>query len=295
MEQDHFPCLQLVRCHMSSFDNFYRAWMNRDRNQAEVTEACNTFEGRHGKLLHYSFFQGIGAGVGLSENGELFFVDPVELGREDIELLILKAKNLYRDGQAVLDAAELYRCSEDLYFVICGLFAAQEGAINASTEERGRKLDIAAKIHREELAWAEANFKACSIRTTQARYLEGTLIGLLPLVIAGTVLFNTVNTAFESKQISLEILGAWIAAGLGAILSVLTRLTAGRLTLDSTPSAVSARFMGGCRPLIGACMGLVLLTFIKSGWIPLAMPDVVATPEKGAFFFAGGYVYCRIQ
>ncbi len=288
---------------MASFDDVYRtycAWKTpnvagpvADAAEATFRKTITEFEKEHGKLDHYSIFTSIGAGVGLTQKGGLFFVDPPELSREDIEKLILKAKSLYRTEQSTLDANDLRRCAEDIYFVINGLYAAQETATRYGDAVVTKLFDKAVIIHQEEFDQAEANWKRCAAGNVQMRYFEGTLIGLIPLFIAGFLLYRLVgfvmsSNAFKgesaSKTIHLEILGALIAAGMGAIVSVMTRLSSEKLKLDYTAGSLKTRLLGGLRPLIGAVMGVVLLIFVKGGLLPLSMPDVAATPEKAAFF-----------
>jgi len=85
---------------------------------------------------------------------------------------------------------------------------------------------------------------------------------------------------------------AVLAGGLGAIVSVLQRMTTGRLNLnhETAPNLLTA--YGAVRPLVGAVLGMAVFAAIYGGLVPvLDVPQ--DNGEKLAFFaalaFLGGF------
>lgn len=74
------------------------------------------------------------------------------------------------------------------------------------------------------------------------------------------------------------IFGSLISGGIGAIISVMTRMSSGeKLQIDYEAGPEQNRRLGAFRPMIGATMGLVLYFLMMSGLLPINVPDNSST------------------
>jgi hypothetical protein len=70
----------------------------------------------------------------------------------------------------------------------------------------------------------------------------------------------------------------------GAIVSVMTRITRGLQRIDSEQGHSVTILAGAFRPLIGAVFGLALYVFVQGELLPIDVPE---NPEVQSLFFAG--------
>jgi hypothetical protein len=84
-----------------------------------------------------------------------------------------------------------------------------------------------------------------------------------------------------------DIDAAWLAtagAGMvGAVLSVLQRMTSGSLSVSAEADRGLVWKVGLCRPLVGLTLGVVSYVLLVGGLVSLSPPDNVSEP----LFFAG--------
>jgi hypothetical protein len=120
--------------------------------------------------------------------------------------------------------------------------------------------------------------------TTEARhdYLLGMLLGASTLIGLFYVAFTWLG--LTTRLPDAILLGVAIAGGIGAIVSVMTRLTSGKLTVDNRAGPTLIRLAGGFRPVIGAIFGLALYVFIEASLLPV---EVTVTGLELTYFFLG--------
>jgi hypothetical protein len=133
------------------------------------------------------------------------------------------------------------------------------------------------RVIEAELARAESYFSHAAQRTARLQYLGGMLVGL-PLAALVALLLYSLPGA------NSEIAVSFLAGALGALVSVMERLTAGKLDVTAESGPANLRILGGIRPFIGALFGLALYAFIRSGLL-----DVFVLPsgaDDRLFFYA---------
>jgi hypothetical protein len=115
-------------------------------------------------------------------------------------------------------------------------------------------------------------------------YLFGMASGVIGLMfVAGIMLF------FFGRKTEL-IAGtdfmptALVLGGLGAVISVLQRITSGHVTASLENGLTAVFLLGLFRPVIGAVMAVAITVLILGGILPLQVPEEAA---KGVFFLAG--------
>jgi hypothetical protein len=132
---------------------------------------------------------------------------------------------------------------------------------------------------RAELRDAQRRFHQAAQRAAQSRYWRGMLVGGLLLAclcvaIAGLFWWRHVDAAYGI---------AAPAGGLGAMVSVLQRMSSGKLALDFEAGRDLLEVFGAVRPFIGAIFGLAVMALLLGGLVPA----IETPPNQELAFFAG--------
>lgn len=128
----------------------------------------------------------------------------------------------------------------------------------------------------KELEATESYFLQSAQRTARLEYLIGMIPGLIVAALVAVLIWNVTEVP---QEFSIALVGG----ALGALVSVMERLTAGKLTLNHEYGKATLRILGGMRPFIGALFGLALYVLISGALIPMEVPDA----DKQRYFFAG--------
>lgn len=134
----------------------------------------------------------------------------------------------------------------------------------------------------EELARTESYYLQSAMRTARLEYLAGMLPGL---VLAGVAAYLVHRLEWAPPEMAI----AFLAGGLGALVSVMGRLTSGKLALNHESGKPTLRLLGAIRPLIGALLGLALFVFI-SGDVLLSIEPPGDADTEPYFFAAIGFL-----
>ncbi|HET7120539.1 MAG TPA: hypothetical protein VFI17_04730 [Solirubrobacterales bacterium] len=134
-----------------------------------------------------------------------------------------------------------------------------------------------------ELSLARARLAQAIQRSAQTRYWYGALLGAaflaLTCVVLAVIFAITGTPAFYGVAVP--------AGGVGAMVSLLQRMSTGRLQLDTTASRDLLELFGGVRPLIGAVFGIIVAAAIQGGMLPAI--DIPAGQDL-AFFAVIGFL-----
>ncbi|HTN22564.1 MAG TPA: hypothetical protein VL120_01135 [Solirubrobacteraceae bacterium] len=118
-------------------------------------------------------------------------------------------------------------------------------------------------------------------RQAQVEYFVGMAAGLVLLV---AVLFG-IGVAYGEEIRLQPLLYTPLAAGLGAFVSVLARMTRGQLQLSYESGRSIMRLLGLIRPLLGALFGAAIYVLLSGGLLSLAPPETSMRAQ--IFFFVG--------
>jgi len=130
----------------------------------------------------------------------------------------------------------------------------------------------------EELRQAEAYYLRASQRQAQLEYL----LGMVGFLVAGGA--ATIGLAVWTSVLDDPLIVSMLAGAVGAVVSVMQRMTNGNLLLRPESGKQVIRALGVFRPVIGAVFGAVIFLFLDGGII-----EVLSPPEEGAnlAFYAG--------
>lgn len=136
----------------------------------------------------------------------------------------------------------------------------------------------------EELARAERYYVRAAQRTAQVEYFLGMLGGLLVLLV-GAAILGVVLPVIEGLDVPLPpLLVSLFSGGCGGVVSVMSRMSGGKLVLNHESGKGIVRLLGGMRPLIGAVFGAALYVLFEGGLLSLAPQGNGSDP---VYFYAG--------
>lgn len=133
---------------------------------------------------------------------------------------------------------------------------------------------------RAELERAERLLLIAAQRHAQIRYGAGMLQGTVAIAVFCLVL----GAIFYWRQVPAFYAIALPAGAIGALLSVLQRMTSGSLRLDVHAGDKMLNAFGLLRPIVGAAFGMALFALITGGLLP---PVEVPAGASPAAFWAG--------
>ncbi len=132
-----------------------------------------------------------------------------------------------------------------------------------------------------ELARAERYYSRSAQRIAQLEYFVG-MVGIgLPVLAVLTAVIALVTRV---DPLSEPLLVALVAGGAGAVVSVMNRMTSGRLILVAESGKAVIRLLGAIRPLIGAVFGVAVYVLLASELVSFAQVPA----EPGRVLFAAG-------
>jgi hypothetical protein len=179
------------------------------------------------------------------------------------------------DISSLPKGSERRRCLALVYTCATEVLAALR---SARTGPRPTERQI--ELIRESLAAAEAQYARSAERQARLRYFLGMVAGF------GALLLAALGLAVAAGSTSLPapaLAGSVAAGGLGAVLSVMSRMRGG-LALSRDAGGRMLALLGAFRPFVGAMIGAALHLLTLGGWIPVAVPQ---DPGRAAMFFVG--------
>lgn len=136
---------------------------------------------------------------------------------------------------------------------------------------------------KQELGRAKLRLTAGMQRSAQTRYWYGAVLGAGCLA----VLCALIGIVFLLLGTQASYGVAFATGGIGAMVSVLQRMSTGRLKLDTSASRDLLELFGWVRPMIGAVFGIVIAATILGGLVPAID---IPKGQSLAFFAAVGFL-----
>ena len=181
-----------------------------------------------------------------------------------IETLGVKAGEVLRDTPQRVTLQWLFSAASYL-------LGFADGAKRADSADTARIV----KHEEEDLAKIERYYRHAAVRSAHVVYLGGVLAGALALVTVGVLSWILWRAGFSSPDVRTAF-AAFAAGGVGALVSVMSRLTSGRLVVDYDIGRDTLRVFGALRPFIGAVFGLALFFALKSDVLNLQVGRTAA-------------------
>jgi len=129
--------------------------------------------------------------------------------------------------------------------------------------------DLLADVVNQQLDAAEHYYQDFAQRTVRSAYFRGIGYGMVAIVGLFIVLYVFRRT-FNAP---IALLWSIVAGALGALTSVLSSATFGRIALDRAQGGTWNTFLGAFRPLIGSLFGAAFFVLVIAGFLPIRVPS----------------------
>jgi hypothetical protein len=227
-----------------------------DRRYHELRAA---FERRHGAIVSEYWCERVASAVVLtSQQGKLAFhrvSDWATEGRPEVAAQIHRCDELAAKASQVLTGVR-----ERISLQLVTASAAHLLSL-AESQTDEKKLAAAIEQERKNLDGVEAYYHDAASGQAQVVYFTGIALSMLLLVGAAVLGGFLVHLPGIDDR---EFYGCLAAGAIGAVVSVVQRINAGRFELEYDVGCHYVRFLGALRPLIGAVFGLALYFAITS-------------------------------
>lgn len=173
-----------------------------------------------------------------------------------VSVLYSRLMDLETKGRVVLTFSDYYVTSQELVYVLSQL-------LRASNESPDDELNFRqARYLHERLRQLGLDYESAARRGAALIYFIGMLAGLVPvtlLVAFGGWLLPSIEEAPLHT-----IVGVGVAGELGAVISVVTRMTRNQFRVPPDTARAYVRFLGMVRPFIGAIFGVAVFCALAS-------------------------------
>jgi hypothetical protein len=189
---------------------------------------------------------------------------------------------LYRAESIAVRVHEVLRDTSQR-LAMQSLFTVFSHLLGFSETDRAHNDRAVAEIDRQtrvELKGIESYYQRAAVRSGQIVYIGGMLLGTLPLVLL--VVLALVLKLADSNDTAVRIgLFCFATGGVGALMSVMSRMTSNRVRVDWEFGKDTLRTLGALRPFVGGVFGLMTFFALKSGVVALD----IANSSKSAYFY----------
>jgi hypothetical protein len=175
------------------------------------------------------------------------------------------------------------------------IYGVQSYLLGFIERSRGKasaaEIKSVARSQRDELILIEKYYARAGENAARLVYFWGMMIGVVNSALLGAALAATLlwfGRFDDSHTLATQtFFVCYIAGGLGAVISVLMRMSSNRFKLDYEVGRPAIRRLGSFRPFIGAVFGITLYSLLQSDIlqqgdiVQIQIPDGKTT----AFFF----------
>jgi len=167
-------------------------------------------------------------------------------------------------------------------------FARKEnGAHREMTPTKKKELNAVIKSQARELIQIERYYSQAAEKASRIVYFWGMMVGAVLSGLIGlgiAAILKSEGWFDEPHTLATQtFIICFAAGGLGAIVSVLMRMSSNRFGVDYEVGRATVRRLGSFRPFIGAVFGMALYFLFQSELLHTSVPDDPGT----SFFFFG--------
>jgi hypothetical protein len=165
---------------------------------------------------------------------------------------------------------------------------SSQPATTAPTPKMGTNdsdADQLADVVNKQLDTADQYYQHFTQRSIRMAYFRGIGYGMLTVVVL-FLAFYLFRGFFKAP---IALLWSIMAGALGALTSVLSSATFGRIVLDRTQGGIWNTFLGAFRPIIGALFGAAFFILISAGFLPVKIPSGNAVALYASIAFLAGF------
>lgn len=235
------------------------------------------FEAAYGGIVDIYFCSKQKAAVVLTDRHH-FFAEYTLQGQPQIEHLLIECERVSSEAHRLLVGKDLKSCAEKLYY------AAKRLMCLADCERDEKEASEIAALVKQQLNEAKKHQERASRMKAQGFYFEGLLIGLF-IGVGLLFIISILSQKFTNLLIphSDQFYISLVSGGIGALVSVMSRMSFGTLDIEHEVGTNVVRRLGIMRPLLGAFFGVIVFALLHSG---LIFSVLVPQQDEAIFFFS---------
>lgn len=268
---------QLSSAIFYSKERFSGSPMERAVYERYISPLTEAFEAAHGPIIHSFYCDNVIAAAALTGTQELCVVPPT-LNTEIVPIaeLLFDCDRLSTEADRVLTGPERLQDLQATKNFTYGVVVKLLSLLNDLTGPPPRSV---IDLHRREVNHALDYYRRAAERYAKFDYFRGMLIGAVASVsvAAGAWVVTRFAPDFDGGN---TFVGCLIAGGIGAVVSVMSRMTFRTLSLDYEAGNSVLAMLGAFRPVIGMVMGAAMWVLTASGVLSIGPSD----PSKLTFF-----------
>lgn len=207
---------------------------------------------------------------------------PVPLVTAEMECKVMAREASYgfKDQAHQLDEA-----TDHAYSALTRVMGAADVYANPDAPEAAKVEAIQTAV--QEVHNAQRRVETLLQRQSRYEYFQGVLWGAPPTILLAALVGIAANLWWRGVVAPSELAAATTMAALGAVISVVQRMSTGSLVVDHTASRRQRQLLGSLRPLVGAIFGAVAHFAILTGLIASGASAGDRPASFGFFAFVG--------
>lgn len=266
----------------------------REAHRRYYGQLVNAFIRRHGRLVHVLWADNFMGGLALAERKTtLLRRHKLELAAVGSSRALTALRQLgFRLDRLIIEARRTLlgdpqkMAIERIYSVYADVFTEMDARANRKATCRKPDAETRARMAALEgqVRDVEVYVHQAAERQAKGQYLAGMFLGVATLIALAVFAAR----AFQGFSIPRDLtfpalLGSLAAGAIGAMLSVMLRMTSGGLQVAWDESRYATLLLGGFRAIIGALSGGVVYLFISTGLVLANLAH-----QTDAFYWAVG-------
>jgi hypothetical protein len=263
-------------------------------------EFVERFEQQHGTIVSQYWCTTEASGIALTiKRRPLLLADTIRLhwatdwstkDKPKLMRLLYECETLAVKVQEVLRDTSRRLAIQSLFNVISFLLAFAE----TPHANDHRAVAEISRTTRTGLKEIDSYYRHAAERSGQIVYVGGMLLGMVPpllLSIAGWIVLGVGHQHHDHTASAVGIgLICFSAGAVGALMSVLSRLSSGKVRVDWEFGKDTLRTLGSLRPFVGAVFGVITYLALKSGVIGIDLANRAGSSYYFIVFsFAAGF------
>ena len=227
------------------------------------------YERRNGRIVRWYTAKQVFAAAALTEHDDITVTLGRDLpaGSEELVDLLRRCQQVAYTAWHRLTRFDRRQCQNMIFSVI-------EEAMRQLDSPRRTKADTSVRPLVKRLNEAEEFMLRCATRRAQAKYLKGMLGGTVVTGLVIAALALVLAEGQDLTRIAGQLLLVATAGAVGAVVSVLWRMTSGSFrmnlpTLSHEMKGTDLRLMAALRPVIGLVFALATITLVMGAVIPV--------------------------
>jgi hypothetical protein len=294
-----------IKSNRASFDTYVRARFladesfNRDPTSRAVyarwrSEVLDAFQEESGHICGSYYCEHLIGATARTDRPRFALVfNSHSWGKE--EELLTSCDGLYWEGIDYLAGTDRTTFVERLYAVATDVLAlldtrCQQEARNAAQASHGAAdaelRSQALEARARKLQDVRAFYAQAAPKRARLRYFAGAVSGFgASIAIAALLLLVLWASNLVPIEDRGEIVTVWLAGAVGAVVSVMQRVSSDSLEIHHESGRAELILLGTIRPLLGGAIAVALYSLFTGGILDFAMPDGASGQE--IYYFAG--------